>query len=80
MSSPVEELPTLLPIIYGNEVVDVIKLSIIINLSALSEMACLLTVSNIQQHKAEGAWLAQTAFVKFQYYPIMMINGRNLVC
>ena len=45
-----EEVPMLLPIVCDNEDVDIIEL--FINLPALSEMTCPLTVANIQQHQA----------------------------
>ena len=61
-----------------NKDVDIIKL--FVNLPALSEMTCPLTVSNIQQHQAGYHTLVQTALVQFPNYPIKMINGRNLVC
>ena len=78
MLSTVEEIPTLLPTVYRNEDVEVIEL--FMNLPALSEMACPLTVSNIQQHQTGDVMLVQTALVHFQHYPIKIINGRNLVC
>ena len=61
MLGPMEELPTLLPTICGNEDVNVIEL--FMNLLALSEIAYPLTVSNIQQHQAGDVWLVQTTLV-----------------
>ena len=43
-------------------------------------MRCPTTVQNIQQHQAGDAGLVQTALVQFPNYPILVINGRNLVC
>ena len=74
----VDPLPTLLPRVCRNEDVDIIEL--FMNLPALSEMACPLTVANIQNHQAGDHALVQTALVQFQQYPIKVINGRNLVC
>ena len=45
-----EEVPTILPMIYGNADVNIIEL--FMNLPTLSEMTCPLIVSNIQQHQA----------------------------
>ena len=44
-----EEVLVLLPSVCNNQDVDIIKL--FMNLQALSEMTCPLTVSNIQQHQ-----------------------------
>ena len=78
MSTAVDPGPTLLPTVCHNEDVDIIDL--FMNLPALTEMACPLTVANIQQHQAGDHALVQTALVQFQQYPIKVINGRNLVC
>ena len=52
MSNPVEDVSALLPTIYSNKDLGVIKLSM--NLPELSEMACSLTVvSNIHNIKQE---------------------------
>ena len=74
----IEEIPTLLPTICSNEDTDIIEL--FMNLPELSEMACPITVSNVQQHQAADAALVHTALVHHQYYPIRMINGRNIIC
>ena len=50
MAAPVEPGPTLLPTVCRNEDVDIIEL--FMNLPALTEMTCPLTVANIQQHQA----------------------------
>ena len=73
-----EELPMLLPSVCNNENVDIIEL--FMNLPALLEMTCPLTVSNIQQHQAGGQALVQTALVQFQNCPNKTINECNLVC
>ena len=78
MSTVVEEVPTLLPTVCDNKDVDIIEL--FMNLPALLEMACPLTVANIQQHQAGDYALVQTALVQVQQYPIKEINGQNLVC
>ena len=72
-----EEVPALLPTVCDNKDVDIIEL--FMNLPALSEMTCPLTVVNIQQHQAGDHQLVQQA-VHFQHFPIKIINGRNLVC
>ena len=73
-----EEAPALLPTICDNEDVDIIEL--FMNLPALSEMTCPVTVANIQQHQAGDTNLVQQALVHFQHFPIKIINGRNLIC
>ena len=78
ISSTGKELPTLLPPICGNEDVDTIEL--FMNLSALSEMTCPLTLLNIQQRQVGDQVLVQTALVQFHHYPIKMVNCRKLVC
>ena len=58
-----DKVPTLLPTVCNNEDVGVIEL--FMNLPALSEMTCPLTVSNIQQHQAGDHAPVQTVLVQF---------------